>query len=229
MLEEAFELAFDEGLGAPRQDIFAGGQGGALLKSFSGRPRQTFGVFLQPLPVEGCGIAGGHLGVGYRCLLCPREGHGRNMSAQPGKNLPGSLHGRQDLRVCLVEILIAGQADPPTFDTFSQPADVIVHGNGQGGGVVWIVAGDDLQEEGGIFDPARHRPGVVEVPAQWDHPAQAHPPGRGFNPTVPHSEDGMRIDPPVSEPSEPKHSPAATAAAEPPDDPPVTRSRFQGL
>ena len=35
--------------------------------------------------------------------------------------------------------------------------------------------------------------------------------------------------PPVSEPSATRHSPAATAAAEPPEEPPGTRSRSQGL
>ena len=48
-------------------------------------------------------------------------------------------------------------------------------------------------------------------------------------PTVPHSAAGWRIDPPVSEPSAAIARSAATAAADPPDDPPGTRSRSQGL
>ena len=40
---------------------------------------------------------------------------------------------------------------------------------------------------------------------------------------------GSRIEPPVSEPIEAYPMPAATAAAEPPLDPPVIRSRFHGL
>ncbi len=39
----------------------------------------------------------------------------------------------------------------------------------------------------------------------------------------------MRIEPPVSVPRAAKHRPAATAAAEPPLEPPEVRSRFQGL
>jgi hypothetical protein len=39
----------------------------------------------------------------------------------------------------------------------------------------------------------------------------------------------MRIDPPPSEPVAQGTSPAATAAAEPPDDPPVVRVVFHGL
>lgn len=37
------------------------------------------------------------------------------------------------------------------------------------------------------------------------------------------------MDPPVSVPKAAKAKPAATAAAEPPLDPPVVRSKFQGL
>src|SRR5215467_5822251 len=42
-------------------------------------------------------------------------------------------------------------------------------------------------------------------------------------PESPHSDDGMRIEPPVSEPSAPGHMPAATEAPEPDDDPPQMR------
>ena len=45
----------------------------------------------------------------------------------------------------------------------------------------------------------------------------------GLSPTQPQRLAGIRIDPPVSEPSAPAQSPAATAAPEPPLDPPGTR------
>src|SRR5271165_5267544 len=48
-------------------------------------------------------------------------------------------------------------------------------------------------------------------------------------PTIPHSAGGQRIEPDVSLPSAAKQSPAATAAADPDDDPPAMRSRFQGF
>src|SRR5687767_8041057 len=51
----------------------------------------------------------------------------------------------------------------------------------------------------------------------------------GLKPTMPHSDAGIRIEPPVSVPSAPKHMSAATAAAEPPDDPPATRSSAHGF
>src|SRR5437763_10505627 len=51
----------------------------------------------------------------------------------------------------------------------------------------------------------------------------------GLSPTTPHSAAGCRTEPPVSEPSAAGTMRAATAAAEPPDEPPATQSRFQGL
>ena len=50
-----------------------------------------------------------------------------------------------------------------------------------------------------------------------------------MRPTTPHRDAGWRIDPPVSEPREIVTSPAATAAAEPPEEPPGTRSVSHGL
>src|SRR5207237_3208924 len=51
----------------------------------------------------------------------------------------------------------------------------------------------------------------------------------GFMPTPPQSAAGWRIEPPVSVPSAKSASPAATATAEPPDDPPGTRSARHGF
>ena len=42
-------------------------------------------------------------------------------------------------------------------------------------------------------------------------------------PTMPQNEAGWRTEPPVSEPSAAGTAPAATRAADPPDDPPGTR------
>src|SRR3972149_6026301 len=46
---------------------------------------------------------------------------------------------------------------------------------------------------------------------------------------MPQREAGMRMEPAVSLPSEPKQRPAARAAPEPPLEPPVMRPRSQGL
>src|SRR5213075_2786727 len=51
----------------------------------------------------------------------------------------------------------------------------------------------------------------------------------GLRPTTPESAAGCRIEPPVSDPSAPKAAFAATAAAEPPLDPPGTRDKSHGL
>jgi hypothetical protein len=54
-------------------------------------------------------------------------------------------------------------------------------------------------------------------------------PRLGFSPNNPHSDAGIRIDPPPSLACAIGTIPAATAAAEPPLDPPVECLRFQGL
>ena len=51
----------------------------------------------------------------------------------------------------------------------------------------------------------------------------------GFMPATPQKAAGRVIDPPVCVPSAPRHMPQATAAADPLDEPPGVRSRFQGL
>ena len=50
-----------------------------------------------------------------------------------------------------------------------------------------------------------------------------------MTPTTPQNDAGWRIDPPVSEPSETTAVPCATTAADPPLDPPGTRSSATGL
>src|SRR5262249_26201861 len=51
----------------------------------------------------------------------------------------------------------------------------------------------------------------------------------GLRPTVPQKADGIRIEPPVSDPRAAEHMPADTGAADPPEDPPATSGRFHGL
>ncbi len=52
---------------------------------------------------------------------------------------------------------------------------------------------------------------------------------RRLESTTPQAADGMRIDPPMSVPVAMVVSPAASAAPEPPDDPPGPQSVFHGL
>ena len=53
--------------------------------------------------------------------------------------------------------------------------------------------------------------------------------GDGLNPTTPHHDAGIRIEPAVSVPSPISNSPVTIPAAEPPDDPPATRPGSCGL
>jgi len=50
-----------------------------------------------------------------------------------------------------------------------------------------------------------------------------------LSPVTPQWEAGWRMDPPVSDPNAPRHISAATAAADPPLDPPGIRVGSQGL
>src|SRR4030095_12818758 len=60
-------------------------------------------------------------------------------------------------------------------------------------------------------------------------PARLTRPNVGMSPTMPQSDAGPRIDPPVSEPSATGTIPAATAAPDPDDELRVKRARFQGF
>src|SRR5947209_717750 len=54
-------------------------------------------------------------------------------------------------------------------------------------------------------------------------------PREGFRPKSPQHEAGMRIEPPPSEPCARGRTPAATAAAAPPDEPPGVRAVSHGF
>ena len=60
-------------------------------------------------------------------------------------------------------------------------------------------------------------------------PSRPTAPIVGLRPTSPHSDAGMRTEPPPSDDVAMGTSPAASAAAEPPLEPPGVRSRFHGL
>ena len=54
-------------------------------------------------------------------------------------------------------------------------------------------------------------------------------PRDAFSPIRPQNDAGMRVEPPPSDDIDSGITPAATAAAEPPDEPPGVRARFHGL
>jgi hypothetical protein len=60
-------------------------------------------------------------------------------------------------------------------------------------------------------------------------PVKLIEPGVGLSPTIPQNEAGMRIEPPVSVPMASGTCPAATAAADPLDEPPGRTLGSRGL
>ena len=77
--------------------------------------------------------------------------------------------------------------------------------------------------------PAATTPGVSSVGASPRPPVRLIRPRFGLMPATPQNAAGMRTEPPVSLATAAGTMPAATAAADPPLEPPGTRSRFHGL
>ena len=92
-----------------------------------------------------------------------------------------------------------------------------------------VVTGNDLEHEDTIF----HRPVIGDtvsiVHARGTTLWLLTRPMVGRMPTMPLTEEGRRMEPPVSVPSAPRQVRAATAAPDPPLDPAGKRSGFQGL
>ena len=74
-----------------------------------------------------------------------------------------------------------------------------------------------------------NQPGVSNDGASPHAPARLTAPNDGRNPYMPQKLAGMRTEPPVSEPSAKSTSPAATADADPHEEPPGKRSGARGL
>src|SRR6202035_5823491 len=78
------------------------------------------------------------------------------------------------------------------------------------------------------------RRAIAPLDDSWSHPGGVGPPAGtrpkdGLSPESPQSAEGIRMDPPPSEPVASGTMPAAIAAAEPPEEPPAECSRSQGL
>ena len=69
----------------------------------------------------------------------------------------------------------------------------------------------------------------VEKSIHRGAPSRPTAPIVGFHPTSPHIDAGMRTEPPPSDDVAIGTRPAASAAADPPLEPPGVRSRFHGL
>ena len=78
--------------------------------------------------------------------------------------------------------------------------------------------------------PGEHALGrEVGPPRRVRRRRQGTRPSDGLSPVRPHSAAGMRIEPPPSDAVASGTRPAATAAAEPPEEPPAERARSHGL
>src|SRR5204863_2463541 len=80
-----------------------------------------------------------------------------------------------------------------------------------------------------IHARARHRCAAALVPNPFRCQIGGQRPQIWLEPAAPTAPRGMRLDPPPSVPMPIGPSPAATAAAAPPDDPPQVRARSHGL
>ncbi len=93
-----------------------------------------------------------------------------------------------------------------------------------------VVAGEALEQQRCVRDGRSERPDLVERARERDQPVTR---GRAHRSAscrrLPQSDAGWRIEPPVSDPSASGTNPAATAAADPPDDPPGTLPVFHGF
>ncbi len=72
-------------------------------------------------------------------------------------------------------------------------------------------------------------PAVSSVGQSGKAPSMGMRPHSDLSPTISHAADGRRMEQPVSEPSARSHRPAASAAAEPDDEPPVVLPGRAGL
>lgn len=73
------------------------------------------------------------------------------------------------------------------------------------------------------------RPGWSRLGASGTMPEVLSRANVGLSPATPQNAAGRVMEPPVCEPSAARHMPAATAAAEPLDEPPGVCWRFHGL
>src|SRR5262245_32324199 len=77
---------------------------------------------------------------------------------------------------------VAWYPDGHALHVFEQRCGVIRHWGPAGGRIFGIVAGDGLEDNGGVFDSPGHGATVVQRPAQRYHAIAADPPVRRFEP-----------------------------------------------
>ena len=98
----------------------------------------------------------------------------------------------------------------------------------QGHVVDGVLPLDHVVEQGRVGHGAGHGP-VVAVGVEVEGGSAGTRPYGALNPTTPQKDDGIRMEPPMSEPLARYAVPAASAAPEPPEEPPGVKSGFHGL
>ena len=88
---------------------------------------------------------------------------------------------------------------------------------------------EDRPHQRDVGDVPRHRPDRVEARAEREAPSIGISPHCDLSPTMSQAADGSRIEQPVSVPSARSQRPAASAAAEPLEEPPVVLPGWAGL
>ena len=117
----------------------------------------------------------------------------------------------------------------------AQPAQVLATGrphpalDPDRGRVARIAALQHGEQQSRIGHVPSQRPALIQRGGEGDHPVAGDRPVRGLQPDDPAESRGLADRTPGIGADRAGRQPPATAAAEPPEDPPGTRSRSQGL
>ena len=205
-----------------RGKIFVSKQRSAFLDESSDSGRIILGRLFEPLRVGVCRLRRHDDSMFDQDLL---EIDGVCQLDDVGSGRGQGAHGFVD---CLARVAAGSvfEKAPQTPErTGGSPAAGVVRRSGAAIGLSPSRGEQELK----IFDGLRDRPDVIQAGARGKTPAVEMRPWVGFMPATPQKDAGRVIEPPVWLPTAPKHIPEATAAAEPLEEPPGVRSRFQGL
>ena len=120
----------------------------------------------------------------------PRQRHGPQLGAEPAQRLDGRLHRRQRLGFDVLQVAVR-DAEAQAANGPLEQLGVARDGCLRGARIRRVEAGDRLEQQRQIARRRRHRPDVVERPAERDTSARAAdaPVGR-LRPHTPHSDAG---------------------------------------
>ena len=82
--------------------------------------------------------------------------------------LDGTVHGRHNVRVGVLEVIGARHTEPDALQVALEGGVIVWHRLHSRTGITPVGAGYGLQHQGRVSDSARHGPGMVQTPAQGD-------------------------------------------------------------